>query len=306
MLTRLSAKAPVPVKTTPGKINVFPAIFSPQDLRYLKDVFSDFGFSAAFLPDYSDTLDGPSWSDYELIPAGGLPVEEVKTFCSAEASVAFGAVLACRPDLSGAAYLENACKVKAYHLGVPIGLRESDAFFDLLKDLSGKDIPQRYRKERGRLVDAYVDGHKYIYGKRAVVYGEEDLVAGIAAFLSEIGIEPVVCASGGKSGFLKAAVERLNLCPQKGVVADGADFMSIAAMAREAGPDIIIGSSKGYSLARELKVPLVRAAFPVHDRIGAARITLCGYGGTLAFYDRIVNALLERKQSNSDVGYGYL
>ena len=39
-----------------------------------------------------------------------------------------------------------------------------------------------------------------ITGKRAVVYGEEDLVVGITSFLAEIGIHTVLCASGGKSG----------------------------------------------------------------------------------------------------------
>jgi nitrogenase molybdenum-iron protein NifN len=37
-------------------------------------------------------------------------------------------------------------------------------------------------------VDSYVDAHKYVFGRRAVVYGEEDLVVGLTAFLAEIGV----------------------------------------------------------------------------------------------------------------------
>jgi len=208
--------------------------------------------------------------------------------------------------LTGAAYLKDSFNVAAHFIASPIGLRASDEMFDLLKSLSGIETPTRYSDERGRLVDAYVDGHKYVYGKKAVIYGEEDLVVGLVSFLSEIGMVPVVAASGGKSGLLKEEIARVNLCAHEPKVADGADFASITDHARKLKPDIIIGSSKGYSLAKELKVPLVRVGFPVHDRIGAARILSCGYKGALSLYDSVVNALLDSKQNSSSIGYGYL
>ena len=65
-------------------------------------------------------------------------------------------------------------------LGLPVGLRETDEFFKVLEELAGRPTPEKHAQERGRLIDAYVDGHKYIFNKRAVVYGEEDLVVGIA------------------------------------------------------------------------------------------------------------------------------
>ena len=34
-------------------VNVLPGIVSPADLRYLKELFRDFGLEAIFLPDYS-------------------------------------------------------------------------------------------------------------------------------------------------------------------------------------------------------------------------------------------------------------
>jgi len=42
------------------------------------------------------------------------------------------------------------------------------------------------------LIDAYVDAHKYVFGKRAMIFGEEDLVLSLAGFLKEIGIEPAL------------------------------------------------------------------------------------------------------------------
>jgi nitrogenase molybdenum-iron protein NifN len=82
--------------------------------------------------------------------------------------------------------------------------------------------------------------------------------------------------------------------------------MDIADAAASAGPDFLLGSSKGYSLARKLRIPLVRVGFPIHDRIGGQRLLHLGYRGAQQLYDRIVNTLLEQKQEASDVGYSYL
>jgi nitrogenase molybdenum-iron protein NifN len=59
-------------------VNVFAGMFSPADLRYLKEILTDFQLPATLLPDYSDTLDGPSWEEYELIPRGGTPLQAVR------------------------------------------------------------------------------------------------------------------------------------------------------------------------------------------------------------------------------------
>ena len=69
---------------------------------------------------------------------------------------------------------------------------------------------------------------------------------------------------------------------------------------------MMIGHSKGYSLARRLDIPLVRIGFPVHDRVGGGRLQLLGYQGAQALFDRIANTLLEKRQAGSDVGYTYM
>ena len=206
------------------------------------------------------------------------------------------------------ALLADRFRVPRFPLGTPIGLRETDAFCQVLESLSERKLPEKHATERGRLVDAYVDGHKYIFGKRAVVYGEEDLVIGLTAFLVEIGIRPVLCASGGRSGRLEEAIATVThgYLTEPPMVREGTDFYAIAETARGLSPDLMIGNSKGYRLARELQVPLIRVGFPIHDRFGAQRVLHVGYRGTQALLDRIINAVLENNQECSPVGYGYL
>jgi nitrogenase molybdenum-iron protein NifN len=188
-----------------------------------------------------------------------------------------------------------------------MGIRESDAFFNALAEVADGEIPVKYQQERGRLVDSLIDGHKYAFEKRAIVYGEEDLVIGLTALLAEIGVTPVLCASGGRSKkfakCLRAAVPAL---PEETLVKEGFDFAEITEAAPALKPDFLIGNSKGYKLGRQLQIPLIRVGFPIHDRIGGQRVLHLGYRGAQELYDRIVNALLEGKQDHSTIGYSYL
>jgi len=287
-------------------LNLLPGFVSPADLRYLKEIIEYFNLVAVLLPDISETLDGPALMDYQKIPAGGTPLAAIRAMGQARATLELGRVLI---DQAGAGrILERRFGVPLKSLGLPIGLRETDRLFEVLADLSGRDPSPLHALERGRLIDSYVDGHKIAFGKRAVVYGDEDLVVGITALLVEVGIQPVLCASGGKSGALQQAVREVtaDLVREPPTVIDGADFFTIEQEVERLAPDLLIGHGKGQRIARAHGVPLVRIGFPVHDRFGGQRLLHLGYRGAQALFDRIVNALLEVKQAGSPVGYGYM
>ena len=296
-------------------INIFPGFVSPADIRYLKEILDDFGISYILFPDYSETLDNEHWKDYQLIPQGGTPVSDIVRTGGARATIELGNVFnkgairnkdVSRVQTAGE-WLENAFGVKNYQMEMPIGIKSADSFFNILSQISKKSIPEKHRKERGRLIDAYVDAHKYAFGKKAMIFGEEDLVISLAGFLKEIGIEPSLIGSGGNSGILKIEIERLYAHTETPIsVLSGSDFECMREKAEEINPDILIGNSKGYYIARERKIPLVRLGFPIHDRFGAARLHHIGYRGTQELFDRIVNALIEYKQENSPVGYKYI
>lgn len=287
------------------RLNIFPGFVSCADIRHLKEILEDFGFSYSLLPDYSGTLDAPVWPDSGETKEGGTAIEDIVNMGSSSASIEFGRTLE-KTETAGES-LRRDLKVPLYNLGLPIGINETDRFFKLLQRLGKGTLPRKYKSERGRLIDAYVDGHKYVFDKKAVVYGEEDLVIGLASFLSETGIRPVLCGSGENSGKFKDCIEAVVL-PQhrRGIdVRAGADFLEIAEEAEKLSPDLIIGNSKGYFLARKLDIPLVRAGFPVHDRIGGQRILHLCYRGAQELFDRIVNALIEKDQDASQAGYSY-
>lgn len=293
------------VKGTADHINLFPGMFSPADLRFLKEVMNDFEIPFVMLPDYSETLDGNSWQEYKKIPTGGTTIDEIKSTGLARASIELGNLM--HTDSSPAKWLEGNNGIGFDSMMMPIGVNATDKFFSVLKKLSGKKTPQKHILERGRLVDAYADGHKYVFGKKAVVYGEPDLVISLVSFLDEIGIEPVLCATGSSTqGFEKAVRGVMRNPSSELLVLEDVDFEHIGTLCREIKPDMMMGHSKGYYICRELGIPLVRVGFPVHDRIGGQRILHIGYQGAMQLFDKVANALIEYKQENSEVGYKYM
>jgi nitrogenase molybdenum-iron protein NifN len=275
-------------KKTGETLNIFPGMVSPADLRYLKELLEDFGIKYVLFPDFSETLDNEYTSEYQLIPTGGTTMKDIEHIGDSKSTIEFGTSFNktikrtkdCGTLQTAGEWLQSTYYIKNYQMPLPIGIEASDKFIKTLEEISGLKLPEKHRKERGRLVDAYVDAHKYVFGKRALIYGEEDLVTAMADWLREIGVEPFLIK--------------------------GADFETLREKAGEFKPDFLLGNSKGYYIARELKIPLVRVGFPIHDRFGANRMHHIGYRGTQELFDRVVNALIEYKQENSPIGYKYL
>ena len=305
---RAAVRATVDVLAQPGPrhaaVNLMPGIISPADLRYLKEIVADFGLESILLPDYSETLDGQAWDEYQRMPPGGTPLDAVRRSGAAQASIELGAWG--DPERSAAGLLSARFGVQHIPLPAPIGVTHSDRFFAALERLSGRRTPQKHRDERGRLIDSYVDAHKYVFGKKAVVYGEPDLVLGLVGLLVEVGMAPAVCATGTRGVGLRQQIVAMAPELDSACILEGVDFVEIEQQARAAHCELIVGSSKGYGMARRLGVPLVRVGFPIHDRIDGPRLLHIGYRGAQQLFDRMANALIEQSQDNSPIGYSYM
>lgn len=286
-------------------IGVFPGMISPADLRHLREIMEDFDMEFSIVPDYSDPLDGPVWGDYHKIPAGGTPAREIAKLGRASAVIELASTIADKQ--SAASLLDQKFSTAVFRVGLPIGIRQTDKFYKVLEQITGTDTPANHAAERGRLIDSYVDGHKYTFGKEVIIFGEEDFVVGMTAFCAEIGLKPVLCASGGKSGKLKECV--LEVAPEidpKTPILEGVDFAEIEAATFNLNPDLLIGHSKGFSLSRKAGTPLIRVGFPIHDRISGSRTLHLGYRGAQRLFDTIVDKLMELKQESNDIGYTYI
>ena len=84
----------------------------------------------------------------------------------------------------------------------------------------------------------------------------------------EVGIAPVLCGSGAKTGRLRQRIEELDSANDHDItVLEGVDFAEMEERGAGLKIDLLVGNSKGFAMSRKLNAPLVRVGFPIHDRI---------------------------------------
>lgn len=279
---------------THAKVNIIIPNISPADIRELKRILQLMEVDYVLLPDISDTLDRPYEKPYTKIAKGGTKIADIKAMGGAAATIQMGITMA--DELSPGKYLAERFGVPLFNLPIPIGVDNTDLFLNTLSNITGKPCPDGLKDERGRLLDAMIDSHKYNFQGRSVVFGEPELVYAVAKTCFENGIFPLVIASGSKNDRLGKLLEReIELAPEKPVILNEADFTQIREKSKAAGVNVAIGHSDGRYLTEKEGIPLVRLGFPIHDRVGGQRLLSVGYTGTAMLLDRITNTLLENK-----------
>ena len=277
------------------RINIITGMLSPSDVRILKDILSLFPIEYILLPDASDNLDGGHEESYHRLPCHGTTLEQIAMMAGSRLTIELS--LFCED--SPGEYLEENFGVPLMRLSPPMGLRDTDAFIRILCEISGIPVPERLKNERSRYLDAMIDSHKYNAEGRAVIFGEPDFVYSMVRLCCENGLKPVVSATGTFSPGLK---ERLNdelgkaartLTDEEYAVLDKADFELIEELALKMKANLFIGSSDARRIEERHGIPLVRCAFPIHDRVGGQRITALGYSGSLNMLDSLTNTLLQ-------------
>jgi nitrogenase molybdenum-iron protein NifN len=270
---------------------------SPEDTRELRRILSDTISPDSFilLPDISETFDAPMTGELQKIFPGGTSHSDIADMKNSAAMIGLGITSANR----AVSYLEHAFDIPSQDLPLPIGLEYTDRFVAALSMIAGTDIPEAYQKERGRLIDAMVDAHKYVYGTKVAIYGDPDNVLGILSLALENGMHPILVVASGKSpGFAEYAMERVRqVKPDCDVtVLEDVDFDAFNDAVKKAKPEMLIGNSNGKYIAKEMGIPLVRVGFPIHDRVGAQRILSVGYLGAMNMLDRVTNTILEARE----------
>jgi nitrogenase cofactor biosynthesis protein NifB len=281
-----------------GCINIIACEMSCADGRYIKNILDKMKIKYAMLPDISQNLDRPYAKNYERLASGGTKISDIEKMSGAKGSLSIGLFT---PEKSSSAhYLYEKFAVEYARLPLPIGLENSIKFFDALSQISGEKIPKEIEEEKGRMIDAMIDSHKYNASGRAAVFGEPELVYGLACLCLENGILPVICATGSKCKDLRPSLEaKIKKLAQLKLekdfyIADGADFSEIEEAVRNLKPNVLIGSSDARRIEEKTGIPLIRTGFPIHDRIGGQRQLKIGFEGSLNLLDEITNALIKQ------------
>ncbi len=278
-------------------VNVIVGSMSPGDIRHLKDILGAFGIRYTLFPDISQTLDGEYADKYSRIPYGGTKVSELKEMGRATATIEFGKMV--EDEDSPGVYLKKRFGIPLFRLPLPVGLKNSDELMDLLCNLTGRMQPDSIRHARGRYLDAMVDSHKYNAKGKPGIFGDPELVYGAAALCLENGMSPCVAASGPANKKIIPALKSLG--EEYGrtfAMLEDTDYEKIAEIVRDCGANLLIGPSDGAFMTEKYRIPLIRAGFPVHDRMGMQRRVYIGYEGSMNLMDILTNTLLEMKHAS--------
>ncbi len=270
------------------KINIIVPQLSCEDIRAIKLVLESFHIEYILIPDISETLDSPYKSGYSKIPDGGTKADDIKQMSGAGATIEMSLLI--DSAYSPGKYLEAEYGVPLYKCPIPIGLTGMECFLNILSEISSVPIAKQYKKERGRMIDAMIDSHKYNGEGKAAVFGDPETVYALTQLCLENGIEPLIVATGTK------ATNLCDLLPlENAMVLPDTDFETIHEYVKKLKPNILIGNSDGKILKEKENIPLIRIGFPVHDHIGAQRRLNVGYAGSLRLLDEITNTLLDIK-----------
>jgi nitrogenase molybdenum-iron protein NifN len=271
---------------------VIGSIVSPAEVRQIKSMLNEWGcgYDYTLLPDISETFDAPLAADYPKIPEGGTPLAEIAEMANSRETLTVGGSV-----LVGGAgdYLEREFGVHHTRLPLPIGVELTDRFVGTLEEITGLGLPEKYERDRGRLLDAIIDCHKLVAGVRTAVFGDTDMVLGVAKLLCEMGMDPRVLATGSKNAEFIRWGEKM--APGSEVLS-GVDFSDIHESVSRNDIDLLIGPFTGRQISKAENIPLLRVGLPNHDRFGASRQMVLGYEGATRLVDGIANFIVEMNE----------
>ncbi len=243
------------------------------------------------LADISDVMDSPNTGHYRMYP-GGTPLIEAINAVNAKTTIA----LQKYATVKTGEFIREVWNQEFIAVPMPVGIRNTDSFLDTLTRITGKPIPQELEDERGRAVDAMVDSHPYVHGKRFALVGDPDLLIGLVGFLLEMGGIPVhiLCTNGDKT-FEDDMYALLNSSPfgKDGKVYIGRDMWHLRSLMFTEPVDFLIGNSYAKFLWRDTGTPLIRIGFPLFDRHHLHRYPIVGYQGVINLVNWVVNTVLD-------------
>ena len=179
---------------------------------------------------------------------------------------------------------------------MPFGLKATDRFIDALRQIAGVPVPEEVNLERGQLVDLISDMHQYFYHKKVALVGDPDSLISLAEFLLTIDMHPVHVVTGTPGKRFEKRIRQLAAgLPVNVNVRSSADMFLLHQWIKSEPVDLIIGNTYCKFIARDEDIPLVRFGFPILDRVGHQYFPTVGYKGGIRLLEKILGALLDRK-----------
>lgn len=275
-----------------GKLNLITGWVNPGDVTALKHLLAEMQIDATVLFEI-EKFDSPLMPSSRKVSHGSTTIEDLTGTADAVGTIALNRY----EGGKAAQYLESKFSVPAIIGPSPIGIRNTDTFLQNLKKLTGKPIPASLVRERGIAIDALTDlTHMFFADKRVAIYGDPDLVIGLAEFCLDLEMKPMLLLLGDDNKDyvndprLKAIKDKVDYNME---IVTNADLWELEDRIKNKGLelDLIMGHSKGRFISVEYNIPMVRVGFPTYDRAGLFRHPVVGYAGATWLAEEMANTL---------------
>ena len=268
----------IPIKKSAKRaksVNVFcPPSFTPQDFLELREALEYFNLNPLMIPDLGLSLDGHlDERGYLQTTSDGFDAKNLQDIYNGEFNLIIGLSLK-----DAVKNIEGLTGLKTFYLPNICGLKNSDKFFNLLSKSTGKEIPEKYKRRRRQLMDAYLDAHFYFSGKEIALALGIDFLDSFSAIYSEIGANLKLGITTKIAGDIEYRF--LDLCE------GDLDMLDTCGNA-----DMIVSNSNAKFYAENLGIPLLRAGFPIIDEIGHNYKHYILYGGAISLAVESANLL---------------
>jgi len=281
------------------RINVIPGYVEPSDMAEIRRILVAMGIDGILFPDTSNVLNSPLTGKFNMYPKGGTTIEQLKMSGSSAGTLALGR-LASGP---AARALDTKCGVPCEIMDIPIGLLATDRFIDTLRKIAGVAVPESLNFERGQLVDIISDMHQYLYGKKVALVGDPDQLVALTEFLVSMDMMPIYVVTGTPGKKFERRIKELTKdVPHEVKVKAEGDMFLLHQWIKNEKVDLLIGNTYCKYIAKDEDIPLLRFGFPILDRVGHSYFPTVAYQGAIRLLEKILDALLERKDRDaSDV-----
>ena len=275
-----------------GKLNLITGWVNPGDVTALKHLLSEMNVDATVLFEI-ESFDSPLMPDKSGVSHGSTTIEELIGTADALGTIALNKY----EGGKAAEFLGKKFNVPAIIGPTPIGIRNTDTFLQNVKKMTGIPIPESLVRERGIAIDALTDlTHMFFADKRVAIYGNPDLVIGLAEFCLDLEMKPMILLLGDDNQAyqndprIKAFKEKVDFDMQ---IIMNADLWELESRIKnkEVELDLILGHSKGRWTAIDNNIPMVRVGFPTFDRAGLYRHPVVGYAGAMWLAEQMANTL---------------
>jgi len=274
------------------KINLITGWVNPGDVTALKHLLAEMQIEATVLFEI-ENFDSPVMPDGNHVSHGNTTIEDLIATADAQGTIALNRY----EGGKAAKFLQKRWDVPAIIGPTPIGIRNTDTLLQNLKTMTGKPIPESLVRERGLAIDALTDlTHLFLADKKVAIYGNVDLVIGLAEFCLDLEMKPMVLLLGDDNSAykddprIKALQENVDYDMQ---IVMNADFWELENRIKNEGLelDLILGHSKGRFISIDYNIPMLRVGFPTYDRAGLHRYPVVGYAGATWLAEQMANTL---------------